>query len=66
MDYPDQRLLKIVNQGIEISYVITARGTGKFWQNPATVFPLHQPHLMAQSEHSSYTITNEKPKEEQS
>ncbi len=60
------RLNKLPNEAIELTYSVTARGVGKFWQNPASIFPLHQPHLMAQSKHSTYTISKEKPKEEES
>ncbi|MHA1910819.1 MAG: alpha-2-macroglobulin family protein, partial [Candidatus Kariarchaeaceae archaeon] len=60
------RLNTLPNEPTELVYKVTARGVGKFWQNPASIFPLHQPHLMAQSEHSSYSISKEKPKEEES
>jgi uncharacterized protein YfaS (alpha-2-macroglobulin family) len=59
------RLNRLPKKVTELTYKITARGIGKFWQNPASIFPLHYPHLMAQSEHSSYTITKDKPKEEE-
>ena len=60
------RLNRVLEKQMDLVYRITARGIGSFWQNPASIFPLHQPHLMAQSRHSSYTITKEKLKEEES